>query len=83
MGDHDIEILTQGPHYEAMAMLSFVGACLLSFALEYALLRLLRSRLPFRRLMLCTLVANLASYLVIIAVVGVHLHFILVVNSST
>lgn len=73
-GDHDIEILTQGPNWSTMAMASFFWACLLSFGLEYGTLRLVRKWIPFRNLALCTGIANVASYCVIAAIVAIHLH---------
>jgi hypothetical protein len=74
-GDHDFAILTQGPTWEKMAIASFFWACLLSFGIEYALLRIIGNRLRFRRLALCTGLANIASYCVIALVVSIHLHF--------
>ena len=74
-GDRQVYIATQGPYWSAMAIDSFVLACVLSFGLEYAALRVLRKRLPFQRLALCVGVANVASYCVILAVVALHVHF--------
>ena len=74
-GEHQAHIITQGPQWGTIAVLSFFWACLLSYGLEYAALYLLRRRLLFQRLALCVGVANVASYCVIGAVVAVHLHF--------
>jgi hypothetical protein len=74
-GDHQIGIITMGPNWSTLAILSFFWACLLSFGLEYAVLRLLRRVLPLKKLALCVGLANVASYCVIGAVVAVHLHF--------
>ena len=74
-GAHQGYIVTQGPHWGTIALLSFFWACFLSFVLEYGVLWVVRRRLPLRRLALCVGVANVASYCVIGAVVAVHLHF--------
>jgi len=74
-GEHQAHIITQGPHWGTIAILSFFWACLLSFGLEYGALRLFRRRLPFQRLALCVGTASVASYCVIAVVVAVHLHF--------
>jgi hypothetical protein len=74
-GDHDFPILTTGPSWGMMAIASFFWACLLSFAIEYAALWWFREKLHFRRLALCTALANLASYCVIAIVVAIYLHF--------
>jgi hypothetical protein len=75
VGDHDVEVLTQGPHWRTIALVGFFWACLLSFGLEYGALRVFGKRLPLQRLALCVDVANVASYCVIAAVVAIHLHF--------
>ncbi len=68
-------ILTQGPHWNAIAIVSFFEAYLLNFGLEYGGLRFMCKCIPFQRLGLCVGVANVASYCVIAVVVAVHLHF--------
>jgi hypothetical protein len=73
--DGPVYILTQGPHWSAIAIVSFFWACLLSFGLEYGGLWILRKWLPLHKLVLCIGVANVASYCVIGAVVAVHVHF--------
>jgi hypothetical protein len=74
-GDRRNYITTQGPHWGTLAILSFFWACLLSFGLEYAALRLLRRLLRLRNVALCVGLANVASYCVIGAVVAVYLYF--------
>jgi hypothetical protein len=61
--------------YNIIAVVGLFWACLLSFALEYGALRLLRRWLPLKRLALCVGVANVASYCVIAVVVAVHIIF--------
>jgi hypothetical protein len=72
-GDHQVQILTTGPQWNTIAILSFFWACFLSFVFEYGLLLLLRKRLPLQRLALCVAAANIASYCVIAATVTVYL----------
>ncbi len=67
--------LLPGPHWEAVAILSFIWACLLSIALEYFALWLFRKTLRFRRLGLCVTIANTASYAAIGITAWVFLHF--------
>jgi hypothetical protein len=74
-GDRQVSIITQGPHWGTLAILSFFWACLLSIALEYAALRLLRRRRPLENAALCVGLANVASYCVIGAVASVYLYF--------
>lgn len=64
-GSHGIPILAPGPAWGEMAIASFFWACFLSFAIEYGVLRCVRRWIPFRKLALCTGLANIASYTVI------------------
>jgi hypothetical protein len=74
-GEHQGYVVAAGPHWDAIAILSFFWACMLSFVLEYSALRLLRKQLPLQKLALCVAVANIASYCVIGAVVAIELYF--------
>ena len=74
-GESQIPITTPGPHWDALAISSFFWACLLSFGLEYAALRLVRRHPPLKDLALCAGLANVASYCRPGALVWVHLYF--------
>jgi hypothetical protein len=74
-GEHQSQIITTGPNWTTIAVLSFFWACLLSFGLEYGALKLLRRWVPLQNAAICTGLANVASYCCIAAVVAVHFYF--------
>lgn len=70
-----VSIITQGPRWGIIAILSFPFACLVSAALECLGLRFFFRRIPFPAPIRTVAIANLASYVVLGATVFVFLHF--------
>ena len=62
-----------GPSWGAWAIASFFLACALSILIEYPFLLLVRRWFPWRSLAACTVVANVASYVVLGMLVAVHI----------
>jgi hypothetical protein len=60
-----ISTIQPGPHWNAIALLSFPFACIFSAALEYFGLRVFFRRLSFRSPLRTVAIANLASYIVL------------------
>jgi hypothetical protein len=72
---HQFTTIAPGPHWNEVAVLSFVWACFVSIALEYFALWIFRKKLNFRSLGSCVTLANIGGYIVIGATVWVYLHF--------